>query len=147
MDHLPAPLAALGAGVDHRIALRAAAAPLGRQLATQLRRHADDIADRQLPRSSAAADRRAGKTDAVRVLAERKRWREAAERLLKLPDRYPAYAPLRENYLRAAAIHERELADSEGAARILETCVAKYPETELAKTAARELARLRGGRR
>ena len=84
---------------------------------------------------------------AVRVLAERKRWREAAERLLKLPDRYPAYAPLRENYLRAAAIHERELADSEGAARILETCVAKYPETELAKTAGRELARLRGGRR
>ena len=83
---------------------------------------------------------------AVRTLAERKRWREAADRLAKLPDRYPDYTPFRENYLRAASIHERELGDPEGAARLLETCVAKYPDTELARAAARELARLRGGR-
>ncbi len=83
----------------------------------------------------------------VRTLAERKRWREAAELLVKLPDRYPDYSPFRENYLRAASIHERELADAEGAARILEACVAKYPGTELARVAGDELERLRGGRR
>ncbi len=83
---------------------------------------------------------------AVRALAERKRWREVAERLVKLPDRYPDYTPFRGNYMRAASIRERELDDPEGAARLLETCVAKYPDTELARAATRELARLRGGR-
>jgi tetratricopeptide (TPR) repeat protein len=81
----------------------------------------------------------------VRTLAERTRWREAAERLVRLPDRYPDYTPFRQNYLRAASIHERELADPEGAARLLETCVAKYPGTELARAAEKELSRLRGG--
>lgn len=78
----------------------------------------------------------------VRTLSEGARWREAAERLLALPDRYPAYEPFRENYLRAASIYESELGDKGGAVKALEECAAKYPGTELASAAQRELARL-----
>lgn len=78
----------------------------------------------------------------VRALVETKRWREAVDALLALPDRYPAYAPFGENYLRAASIQERELGDPASAARTLEACAAKYPGTDLARAAEKELARL-----
>lgn len=78
----------------------------------------------------------------VRALVETKRWREASDALLALPDRYPDYAPFRENYLRAASIQERELKNPAAAARLLEACAAKYPGTDLARAAEKELARL-----
>ncbi|MCX5752358.1 MAG: tetratricopeptide repeat protein, partial [Candidatus Krumholzibacteria bacterium] len=79
----------------------------------------------------------------IRALTEDKRWKAAAERLTAIPDRYPDYSPFRENYLKAASIYEKELGDRETAIRVLETCAAKYPETELAGTALREIARLK----
>ena len=79
----------------------------------------------------------------VRTLVEARRWSEACNRLLALCDRYPDYTPFRENYLRAASIYETELGDGEGAIRTLETCVAKYPGTDIAQAADRELARLK----
>jgi len=79
----------------------------------------------------------------VRTLVEAARLSEAVERLLKLPDRYPDYTPFRENYLRAASIYETELGDREQAKRTLEACAAKYPGTELAQAARKELARLK----
>jgi len=78
----------------------------------------------------------------IRTLSEDTRWREAAEKLLSLPGRYPEYTPFRENYLRAASIYERELKDKSGAIETLERCVEKYPGTELAQAAQKELARL-----
>ncbi len=78
----------------------------------------------------------------VRALVETKRWREAIDALLALPDRYPDYTPFRANYLRAASMHERELKDPAAAARVLEACVAAYPGTDLARAAEKELARL-----
>ncbi len=79
----------------------------------------------------------------VRVLVEEERWAEAADELLKLADRYPDYAPFRENYLRAASIREIELNDTEGAADILNECVKRYPETELGLEAQKQLERIR----
>jgi len=79
----------------------------------------------------------------IRALTEDKRWEAAAERLTAIPDRYPDYSPFRENYLRAASIYEQELGDKEHAEKVLETCVAKYPKTELAGAALKELARLK----
>jgi tetratricopeptide (TPR) repeat protein len=79
----------------------------------------------------------------VRTLIESERWEEAAKLLVALPDRFPNYAPFGENYIRAASIFERELGDRGRAAGALETCVARYPGTELARDAAAELARLK----
>ena len=79
----------------------------------------------------------------VRTLTEDKRWKAAAERLTAIPDRYPDYSPFRENYLRAASIYEKELGDRESAIRVLETCAAKYSETELAGAVRKEIARLK----
>ncbi len=79
----------------------------------------------------------------VRTLTEMKRWKEAAERLTAIVDRYPDYSPFRRNYLRAASIYEKELGDRTQAISELETCAAKYPGTELADAANRELARLK----
>jgi TolA-binding protein len=79
----------------------------------------------------------------IRTLTEDKRWKAAAERLTAIPDRYPDYSPFRENYLRAASIYENELGDKGQAIGALETCVAKYPKTELAGAALKELARLK----
>ncbi|MFA4947336.1 MAG: tetratricopeptide repeat protein [Candidatus Krumholzibacteriia bacterium] len=79
----------------------------------------------------------------IRTLTEDKRWKEAAEHLTAIPDRYPDYSPFRENYLRAASIYEKELGDKEEAIRALETCVAKHPGTDIAGVANKELARLK----
>jgi tetratricopeptide (TPR) repeat protein len=79
----------------------------------------------------------------IRALTEDKQWKAAAERLTAIPDRYPDYSPFRENYLRAASIYEKELGDREHAIQVLETCAAKYPGTELAGAALKELARLK----
>lgn len=80
----------------------------------------------------------------VRTLAEQKEWKAAADRLLTLPDKYPRYAGFRNGYLMAASIHERELGDPERAAEILSECIEKYPESELAAEAQRQLDRLGG---
>ena len=79
----------------------------------------------------------------VRALVEDKRWSEAVKRLIALPDRYPDYAPFRENYLRAASIYEKNLGDREHAIATLETCSARFPGTSLARGADQELARLK----
>jgi TolA-binding protein len=79
----------------------------------------------------------------VRALVEDKRWDEAAQRLIALPDRYPDHPPFRENYLRAASIYEKNLGDRERAIATLETCSAKFPGTSLARAADQELARLK----
>ncbi len=82
----------------------------------------------------------------IRAFAEQEKWREAAERLLELPDRYPLYRPFGENYLRAASIHERELNDPERAARILRDCMNRYPGTDLAAEAEKQYKRITGAR-
>lgn len=83
----------------------------------------------------------------IRALSEAKRWRETAERLTKLPDIYPDYEPFKANYLSAASIYEKELNEPENAVRTLELCIAKYPGTDLARSAEKELTRLKRGRK
>ena len=82
----------------------------------------------------------------IRALVEQEKWQEAARRLLELPDRYPRYHRFRENYLRAASIHERELNDPERAAEILRDCMNRYPGTDLAAEAERQHRRITGTR-
>lgn len=79
----------------------------------------------------------------IRALTENGRWKEAAERLTAIPDRYTDYSPFRGNYLRAASIYEKELGDKGQAIRALETCVAKYPGTDIAGLANKELERIK----
>jgi tetratricopeptide (TPR) repeat protein len=78
----------------------------------------------------------------IRTLTDDGRWKEAAERLTAIPDRYPDYVPFRENYMKAAAMYERELHDRGRAIETLEACAAKYPGTDLAAAARKELTRL-----
>ncbi len=104
----------------------------------QALKHYEKLASGQRP----PATRIMAEQYAVRTLTETKRWKEAAERLTTIVDRYPDYSPFRGNYLRAASIYEKELGDRTQAIRELETCAAKYPGTELAGAARRELARL-----
>lgn len=80
----------------------------------------------------------------VRAFAEQEKWRQAADRLLELPDRYPRYRRFGENYLRAASIYERELNDPERAATILQDCMSRYPDTELAAEAEKQYKRITG---
>lgn len=80
----------------------------------------------------------------IRAFVEQKKWREAAERLIALPDKYPNYVKFRENYLKAASIHEVELNDKKGAAEILETCMNRYPGTDLAAEAEKQYKRIKG---
>jgi TolA-binding protein len=80
----------------------------------------------------------------IRALTEQKQWSEAVERLLALPDRYPAYSRLRGNYLLAASIYEEELGDNAEAADVLRRCIEKYPKTALAEEAEKQLQRLEG---
>ncbi len=82
----------------------------------------------------------------IRAFVEQGKWREAAGRLIALPDKYPDYVKFRENYLKAASIHERELKDKKGAAEILETCMNRYPGTELAAEAEKQHKRIKGAR-
>lgn len=82
----------------------------------------------------------------IRAFAEQEKWREAAGRLLELPDRYPRYTRFGENYLRAASIHERELNDTEHAAEILRDCMNRYPGTDLAAEAEKQYKRITGAR-
>jgi outer membrane protein assembly factor BamD (BamD/ComL family) len=82
----------------------------------------------------------------VRTLVEQERWKEAASRLLALPDRYPQYHKFKENYLMAAAIYETELDDPDRAAEILQSCASKYPGTSLAAEALKQSERIRGTR-
>jgi len=82
----------------------------------------------------------------VRVLVEEEKWAEAVDELLTLADRYPDYIPFRENYLKAASIREMELDDTEGALKILNECVKRYPRTELAREAQKQSERIRGNR-
>ncbi|HVO76611.1 MAG TPA: tetratricopeptide repeat protein, partial [Candidatus Bathyarchaeia archaeon] len=101
--------------------------------------HYDEIASPGRP----TATRIMAEQYAVRALVEDKRWEEAAKRLVALPDRYPEYSPFRENYLQAASIYDKELGDRQRAEATLETCVARYPNTDLARAASKELARLK----
>ncbi len=82
----------------------------------------------------------------VRAFVEQGKWPEAARRLIALPDKYPNYVKFRENYLKAASIHERELKDKKGAAEILETCMRRYPGTDLAAEAEKQHKRIKGTR-
>jgi TolA-binding protein len=79
----------------------------------------------------------------VRCFAEQEEWQEAANRLIELPHRYPFYRRFRENYLMAASIYERELGDADKAAEILGLCVEKYPGTDVALEAEKQLKRLK----
>lgn len=79
----------------------------------------------------------------VRALSEQGKWDEAATRLIDLPDLYPAFIRLRGNYLMAASIYEEELGDSDRAVEILQRCIEKYPGTDLAVEAERQLRRLK----
>jgi TolA-binding protein len=78
----------------------------------------------------------------VRTLIEQKRWEDAASRLLSLPDRYPQYHRFKGNCLMAASIYENELGDIERAAEILRGCAAKYPGTQFAAEARKQLERI-----
>jgi TolA-binding protein len=82
----------------------------------------------------------------IRAFVEQGKWREAAGRLIELPDKYPNYAKFRGNYLKAASIHERELNDKKSAAEILETCMNRYPGTDLAAEAEKQHKRIKGAR-
>ena len=82
----------------------------------------------------------------VRTLVEQERWKEAASRLLALPDRYPQYHKFKENCLMAAAIYEIELGDRDRAAEILRSCASKYPGTSFAAEALKQSERIRGKR-
>jgi tetratricopeptide (TPR) repeat protein len=104
----------------------------------QALKHYEELASGQRP----PATRIMAEQYVVRTLADAGRWKEAAERLTAIVDRYPDYSPFRRNYLRAAAIYEKELGDKAQAIRELETCAAKYPGTELADAARRELGRI-----
>jgi TolA-binding protein len=78
----------------------------------------------------------------VRAFAEHGEWREAARRLLELPDRYPVYHRFRANYLKAASIHETELKEKKRAAEILQECMNRYPGTDLAAEAEAQYRRI-----
>ncbi|HSG29005.1 MAG TPA: tetratricopeptide repeat protein [Candidatus Krumholzibacterium sp.] len=80
----------------------------------------------------------------IRSLSEEKKWAEAAERLLGLPDRYPDYHKFRQNYLLAASIYEKEMGDTAKAVSVLERCVSDHPDSPLAGEAQRQLDRIRG---
>lgn len=81
----------------------------------------------------------------LRALAEQKRWEEAAERLLALPERYPGYAKYRGNCLMAASIYEHELGDAARALVILRQCVSRNHGTDLAEEAQRQIERIEAG--
>jgi len=82
----------------------------------------------------------------VRTLAEQGRWEEAASRLLELPGRYPGYQRFSGNFLMAASIYENELGDEGRAVETLRLCVLRYPDTDLAVEAERQIARITAGR-
>jgi tetratricopeptide (TPR) repeat protein len=88
---------------------------------------------------------------AVKILAESHlvtahadmgRWEEAADLLLRLPEKYPGYPRFRGNYLMAASIYEKELGDSKRAAETLRICMERYPGSPLAAEAERQYRRL-----
>lgn len=78
----------------------------------------------------------------VRTLAEQDRWQEAANGLIALPGRYPGYRRFMGNYLMAASIYENELGDDGRALETLRLCVQRYPGTDLAAEAERQIARI-----
>ncbi|MBN2070084.1 MAG: tetratricopeptide repeat protein [Candidatus Krumholzibacteriota bacterium] len=80
---------------------------------------------------------------AVRILSLQKKWKEAAERLTTLPDKYPEYGRFAQNYLTAASIYEKELGDREKAIETLQACVERYEGSDLAVEAQRHLERIR----
>jgi tetratricopeptide (TPR) repeat protein len=78
----------------------------------------------------------------VRALAEQGRWDEAAAGLIALPGRYPGYQRFMGNLLMAASIYENELGDDRRAVETLRLCLARYPGTDLAAEAQRQIARI-----
>jgi TolA-binding protein len=78
----------------------------------------------------------------VRALAEQDRWEEAASSLIALPGRYPGYTRFMGNYLMAASIYENELGDDTRAVETLRLCVSRYPGTDLAAEAQRQIERI-----
>jgi len=79
----------------------------------------------------------------LQVYTLQKRWKEAVKHLTGMPERYPDFASLRQNYLTAAEIYEKELDDVPAAIDCLEECRRRYPDSSAAKTAEAELQRLR----
>jgi len=82
----------------------------------------------------------------VRALTEDDRWEEAVTRLLELIDSYPGYRNFRGNYLRAASICEEKMNDPDRAAKILMECIERYPGTNLAGEARKQLNRIRSSK-
>ncbi|RKZ08205.1 hypothetical protein DRQ05_01905 [bacterium] len=79
----------------------------------------------------------------VRAMVEFGDWQKAVETLVSLPDIYPQYENFKANYLYAASICETELKDRGRAEKILTRCIEKYPGSEVAKEAKKQLDRLR----
>lgn len=78
----------------------------------------------------------------VRTLAEQGRWQEAASSLIALPGRYPGFQRFMGNYLMAASIYENELGDDKRAIETLRLCAGRYPGTDLAAEAERQIERI-----
>ena len=78
----------------------------------------------------------------VTAHGEMEHWKEAADRLLVLPDRYPGYPGFWGNYLMAASIYEKELGKPDRAAEVLKQCMDRYPGTALAAEAEKQYTRL-----
>jgi TolA-binding protein len=78
----------------------------------------------------------------VTAHADMKRWEEAADLLLLLPEKYPGYPRFRDNYLMAASIYEKELGDAQRAAEALRICMERYPGSPLAEEAEKQYRRI-----
>ncbi len=79
----------------------------------------------------------------VRALTLQGKWAEAASYLLSLPAKYPDYHKFGQSFLMAASIHENELGDTEKAVQILQNCIERYAETELADEAEKQIKRIK----
>ncbi|NIM18823.1 MAG: tetratricopeptide repeat protein [Candidatus Latescibacteria bacterium] len=82
----------------------------------------------------------------VRALIELEQWKEAVDLLMALPDRYPGYTRFQINFLTAASILEEKIKDEAGALQALEICIARYPGSDAAFEASRQLERMRSSK-